>query len=57
MTDATKEIDLSKTYTYKEMPDIQYARCDNCDYAHFNSSRKNGLFLRECRNCGMKKTI
>lgn len=32
-------------------------RCDNCGRAHFNSSVGNGKFIRECSNCGMKKSI
>ncbi|MCM3773729.1 hypothetical protein M3225_25105 [Priestia aryabhattai] len=32
-------------------------RCDNCNSAYFKSSVKGGVFLRECRQCGMKKSI
>ncbi|MCU7764689.1 hypothetical protein N7984_17445 [Priestia megaterium] len=32
-------------------------RCDNCNSAYFKSSVKGGVFLRECRECGMKKSI
>ncbi|MEK3992725.1 hypothetical protein MKX65_24730 [Robertmurraya sp. FSL R5-0851] len=35
----------------------QSGRCDNCGRAHFNSSVGNGKFIRECSNCGMKKSI
>ncbi|MCM3457565.1 hypothetical protein U0534_20915 [Bacillus atrophaeus] len=34
---------------------VKYGRCDNCDYTLFKSSVKSGVFLRECRRCGMKK--
>lgn len=50
-------IDLEKTYTYKELPDKQAGRCDNCDNSHFNSKVSDGKYLRECSNCGMKKLI
>ncbi|PGR96605.1 hypothetical protein COC61_11340 [Priestia megaterium] len=32
-------------------------RCDNCNSAYFKSSVKGGVFLRERRDCGMKKSI
>jgi len=32
-------------------------RCDNCNSVYFKSSVKGGVFLRECRGCGMKKSI
>ncbi|PEZ50154.1 hypothetical protein CN367_02900 [Priestia megaterium] len=32
-------------------------RCDNCNSAYFKSSVKGGVFLRECRQYGMKKSI
>ncbi|MEO4023282.1 hypothetical protein VKA11_27335 [Bacillus paranthracis] len=32
-------------------------RCDNCDNTAFKSSVKDFIFLRECRQCGMKKII
>jgi hypothetical protein len=51
------EYDLSITYDIKEYPDIVSGRCDNCDTAKFRSSIKKSVFLRECRNCGMKKII
>jgi hypothetical protein len=53
----TDKIDLNVVYDYKEYPDKVSGRCDNCDNALFKSSVKNGIFLRECRNCGMKKSI
>ncbi|HWJ78040.1 MAG TPA: hypothetical protein VNR61_08175 [Niallia sp.] len=52
-----KGYDTSIVYNYKEYPDIVAGRCDNCGNAHFNSSVKNFVFLRECRQCGMKKSI
>ncbi|AEH52933.1 MULTISPECIES: hypothetical protein [Heyndrickxia] len=53
----TKGYDTSIVYDYKEMPDVHPGRCDNCGYSHFKSSVKHGVFLRECRRCGMKKSI
>jgi len=52
-----KEYDLTIVYDYKEHPDIISGRCDNCNNAQFKSSMKDGVFLRECRQCGMKKII
>lgn len=50
-------LDLSKIYNYIEYPDKISGRCDNCNQAHFDSSIKNGIFIRKCSNCGMKKSI
>ena len=52
-----QEIDLDKVYDYAEYPDKVSGRCDNCNSAYFKSSVKSGVFLRECRECGMKKSI
>ncbi|MGG3480595.1 hypothetical protein ABES21_24270 [Peribacillus frigoritolerans] len=49
--------DTSIVYDYKDQPDIKSGRCDNCDKAQFKSSVKNYVYIRECRNCGMKKSI
>lgn len=49
--------DTSIIYDYKDYPDKQAGICDNCGNAQFMSSVKNYVFLRECRRCGMKKTI
>ncbi|PLT33919.1 hypothetical protein [Bacillus sp. V5-8f] len=60
MTEDTKEYNGYETtivYDYKEYPDIKSGRCDNCDHSLFKSSAKDNKFLRECRNCGMKKSI
>jgi hypothetical protein len=51
------EYDLDKIYDYDEMPDKVSGRCDNCGNALFKSSVNNYVFLRECRQCGMKKRI
>ncbi|MCY8856477.1 hypothetical protein [Bacillus atrophaeus] len=51
----TNGYDISVIYDYKEYPDVKFGRCDNC--ALFKSSVKSGQFLRECRRCGMKKSI
>ncbi|MGO4897494.1 hypothetical protein ACG2QI_00535 [Bacillus sp. GM2] len=53
----TKGYDTTIVYDYKEYPDAHHGRCDNCDYTLFKSSVKDGIFLRECRRCGMKKSI
>ncbi|WP_264737324.1 hypothetical protein [Cytobacillus firmus] len=50
-------IDLEKIYTYNELPDKNAGRCDKCGNSHFKSKVGNGEFLRECSNCGMKKSI
>ncbi|MCP3763886.1 hypothetical protein NLX67_16055 [Domibacillus sp. A3M-37] len=52
-----EKIDLSVVYNILEYPDIKSGRCDNCDTAKFKSSIKDRIFLRECRNCGMKKIV
>jgi hypothetical protein len=52
-----ENIDLTKIYNYKDLPDKQSGRCDQCHHSHFKSTAKEGKFLRECRNCGMKKLI
>jgi len=51
------QYDLDKVYDYKDLPDKISGRCNNCNHALFKSSVKNFVFLRECRNCGMKKSI
>lgn len=56
-TKENKNYDLTIVYNYKEHPDIISGRCDNCNTAHFESSVKDGVFLRKCRKCGMKKSI
>ncbi|MDA1547934.1 hypothetical protein [Bacillus cereus group sp. TH253LC] len=52
-----QKYDLSKTYTYKEFSDKISCRCDKCGNTVFKSSVKDFIFLRECRQCGMKKII
>ncbi|MBU8590089.1 hypothetical protein Q8G31_24980 [Priestia megaterium] len=52
-----QEIALDKVYDYAEYPDKVSGRCDNCNSAYFKSSVKAGVFLRECRDCRMKKSI
>ena len=52
-----QEIDLTKIYNYKDFPDKVSGRCDNCGNTLFKSSVKDFIFLRECRQCGMKKSI
>ncbi|MDZ4567475.1 hypothetical protein [Bacillus cereus] len=49
--------DLSKIYSYTEHPDKISGRCDNCGNTAFKSSVKDFIYLRECRKCGMKKSI
>jgi hypothetical protein len=58
--EASKEYngyDTTIVYNYKDQPDIISGRCDNCGNALFKSTVKNFVFIRECRNCGMKKSI
>ncbi|MGN4289692.1 hypothetical protein [Bacillus cereus group sp. MYBK87-2] len=52
-----QKYDLSKIYTYTEHPVKISGRCDNCGNTAFKSSVKDFIFLRECRQCGMKKSI
>lgn len=49
--------DTTIIYNYQEYPDVNSGRCDNCDNAQFKSSVKDYVFIRECRKCGMKKSI
>lgn len=51
------DYDLDKIYDYKQLPDKVSGRCDNCGNAHFKSKVSKGKFIRECRECGMKKSI
>jgi hypothetical protein len=53
----TNGYDTKIIYNFKEYPDKKSGRCDNCGNAHFKSSASNGTFLRECRKCGMTKSI
>lgn len=57
MENEKTEYDLEKVYDYNEFPDKVSGRCDNCGNALFNSSVKDYVYLRECRQCGMKKRI
>lgn len=52
-----KGYDINIICDYKEYPDVKSGRCDNCGESLFKSSVKNRKFLRECRKCGMKKSI
>jgi hypothetical protein len=52
-----QDYDLTIVYDYKDLPDKVSGRCDNCGNAIFKSSVSNNVFLRECRECGMKKSI
>ncbi|MEI4713491.1 hypothetical protein WAG12_26340 [Bacillus cereus] len=52
-----QKYDLNKIYSYTEHPDKISGRCDNCGNTAFKSSVKNFIYLRECRKCGMKKSI
>ncbi|MFS0781666.1 hypothetical protein [Bacillus sp. 1P06AnD] len=49
--------DIEKIYDYNEYPDKVSGRCDNCGEANFKSSVHNYVYVRECRKCGMKKSI
>ncbi|PFI84000.1 hypothetical protein [Priestia megaterium] len=52
-----QEINLDKVYDYVEFPDKISGRCGNCNSAYFKSSVKGGVFLCECRDCVMEKSI
>lgn len=49
--------DTTIVYEYKDQPDIIAGRCDNCGSAHFKSKVGDKMYLRTCRQCGMKKNI
>jgi hypothetical protein len=51
------QYDLTKIYDFKEFPDKSSGRCDNCGNSSFKSSVGQGKYIRECRQCGMKKSI
>jgi hypothetical protein len=53
----TNGIDTTIVYDFKEYPDKVSGRCDNCGSTAFKSSVSHGVFLRECKKCGMKKSI
>lgn len=53
----TNGYDTSIIYDFKEYPDKVSGRCDNCGSTSFKSSVLHGVFLRECKDCGMKKSI
>ncbi|MGE7880134.1 hypothetical protein [Peribacillus muralis] len=57
LSEENKSYDTSIVYVYEDYPDIKSGRCDNCDKAQFKSSVKDFVYIRECRNCGMKKSI
>ncbi|MFD0049723.1 hypothetical protein ACFVHQ_10385 [Actinomycetes bacterium NPDC127524] len=60
MTEEAEEfngVDTSVIYDYSDYPDAISGRCDNCNNATFKSSVKDFVFIRECRTCGMKKSI
>ncbi|PFV45512.1 hypothetical protein [Bacillus thuringiensis] len=50
-----QKCNLRKTYT--EHSDKIGGRSDNCSNTAFQNSIKNFIFLRECRQCDMKKII
>lgn len=50
-----QEYNLNKIYDFKEFPDKISGRCDNYGNTLFKSSVKDSIFIRECRQCGMKK--
>jgi len=53
----TNGYDTSIVYDFKKFPDKVSGRCDNCGNPTFNLSLANGILLRECKKCGMKKSI
>ncbi|MEY8190330.1 hypothetical protein AB4X15_11825 [Peribacillus simplex] len=44
-------------YDYEDYPDIVNGSCDNCGKAQFECSVKNYVYIRKCRESGMKKSI
>lgn len=56
-TSETNKYDTTVIYNYIEFPDKIHGRCDNCNNASFISSVKDYVYLRECRNCGLTKSI
>ncbi|WP_221413061.1 S9 family peptidase [Peribacillus simplex] len=52
-----KEYDTIIIYDYEDYPDIVSGRCDNCGKAQFESSVKNYVYIRKCKECGRKKSI
>lgn len=46
----TKGYDTTIVYDYKEYPDVTTG-------AAITATIRDGVFLRECRQCGMKKSI
>lgn len=51
------EIDVNKIYKYADLPDEKAGRCNVCDGVKFKSRVTKGEFIRECVNCGLKKSI
>jgi hypothetical protein len=49
--------DTTIIYDYSEYPDIRSGTCDNCGSTQFKSRVKDFVFIRECKDCGMKKSI
>jgi hypothetical protein len=49
--------DTTIIYDYREHPDVISGRCDNCGSARFSNSIKDHNLVRECKECGMKKSI
>ncbi|WP_121946098.1 hypothetical protein [Priestia megaterium] len=52
-----QKIILDKVYDYAEFPNKVSVQGDNCNSSYFKRSIKRGIFLRECREFGMKKSI
>jgi hypothetical protein len=57
MEKETNEYNTEIIYDFREYPDKVSGRCDNCGSTSFKSSVSHGVFLRECKNCSMKKSI
>lgn len=52
-----EEINLDKVYDYAEFTDKFSSRCNHCNSIYFKIYVKGGIFLRNCRECGMEKNI
>lgn len=55
--DKYANLDLTKVYDYKDLPDKISGRCDHCGNARFKTKVGNGLYLRKCVNCGLTKNL
>jgi hypothetical protein len=55
--DKYANLDLTKVYDYKDLPDKISGRCDNCGNARFKTRVGDGQYLRKCTTCGLTKNL